>query len=402
MRLAFIVSHPIQYYVPIYRELAARDDVEIKVFYTWRDASVTRDQKFQREFAWDIPLADGYEFEVVPNTAADPGTHHHGGLRNPDLVRRVVAWRPAAVHVTGYNYHSHSRAMRTLSRAGIPVIFRGDSHLLDRPGAWWKWQLKRQVLKRVYRWPAAFAVVGQANRDYYREFGVAEEKLFHVPHTIEVERFSEPHAELEAKALKWRRQLGVPDQHRVLLYAAKFERRKRPRELLESFRRAGVEDTTLLFVGSGELEQELKQRAAEGDLAKQGSSKRVLFLPFQNQSAMPVVYRLGDFLVLPSGYAETWGLAVNEAQACGRPALVSDCVGCAQDIIVQGENGLIFKTDDWNDLQSCLEQMLEIDWKSRRSGIRASAQAFATAAGVEALVDCCSAWANPRGLQRSR
>jgi glycosyltransferase involved in cell wall biosynthesis len=402
MRLSFIVSHPIQYYVPIYRELAVRDDIEIKVFYTWRDARVTRDQKFQCDFAWDLPLTDGYEFEVVCNTAPDPGTHHHAGLRNPDLVRRVLSWRPDAVHLTGYNYHSHLRAMRTLSRMGVPVIFRGDSHLLDPRGAWWKWQLKRQVLRWVYRWPAAFACVGQANRDYYRAFGVAEEKLFHVPHTIEVERFSEPDAELEEKALRWRRQLGVPDEHRVVLYAAKFERRKRPLELLESFRRADLQDTTLLFVGSGELEQELKQRAEKCDLTKLESARRVIFLPFQNQSAMPVVYRLGDFLVLPSGYAETWGLAVNEAQACGRPAVVSDCVGCARDILEEGTKGLTFKTDDWNDLQSCLEQMLHIDWKSRRPRIRASARAFATVEGVEALVDCCSAWADPRGLQRSR
>ncbi len=381
MRLAFIVSHPIQYYVPIYRDLAARGGVEVKVFYTWRDAQVARDQKFQREFAWDIPLTDGYDFEVVPNTAADPGTHHRGGLRNPELLRRVLDWLPDAVHLTGYNYHSHTRAMRAFGRAGVPVIFRGDSHLLDGRGPWWRWQIKRQVLRRVYRWPRAFAYVGQANRDYYRAFGVPEEKLFHVPHTIEVERFAEPDDAHEAAARAWRQELGIPEGRKVFLYAAKFESRKRPMELLEAFLGANLGGAMLLFAGSGELESALKARALAG-----AGDKQVVFLPFQNQSTMPVVYRLGDCLVLPSGYAETWGLAVNEAQACGRPALVSDHVGCAKDIIKAGTHGLTFRTDDWEDFAVRARQMMATDWASRRNALREAARRFSTQVGGNALL----------------
>jgi glycosyltransferase involved in cell wall biosynthesis len=112
---------------------------------------------------------------------------------------------------------------------------------------------------------------------------------------------------------------------------------------------------------------------------------------------MPLVYRLGDALVLPSGYGETWGLAVNEAQACGRPALVSDCVGCAQDILCEGENGAIFRTDDWEDCVRAMRrmaggmadsgwQMADGGWRSKREAIRAGARAFDTARGVEALL----------------
>ena len=62
---------------------------------------------------------------------------------------------------------------------------------------------------------------------------------------------------------------------------------------------------------------------------------------------MPAVYRLGTIFVLPSiGANETWGLAVNEAMACGCAILVSDRVGCATDLVRNGENGYIFKADD--------------------------------------------------------
>jgi glycosyltransferase involved in cell wall biosynthesis len=112
----------------------------------------------------------------------------------------------------------------------------------------------------------------------------------------------------------------------------------------------------------------------------------VVFLEFQNQSVMPVIYRLGDALVLPSGYGETWGLAVNEAQACGRPSLVSDCVGCARDIIREGENGMIFRTDYWEDCVRVMRQMANGEWRSKREAIRAGAWGFDTACGVDALL----------------
>lgn len=384
MRLAFIVSHPIQYYVPIYREVAKQGEIFAKVFFTWRDGGPARDAGFGKEFAWDIPLMDGYDFELVPNTSRDPGTHHRRGLINPNLVDRVMAWRPDAVHITGFNYVSHGQAIKQLSRAGIPVFFRGDSHLLDPRGGWWRWWLKKWFLSRVYSRPAAFLSVGQANRAYYRAFGVPARKLFHVPHTIEVSRFAEPNDSLESEALGWRRELKVPDDHFVFLYAAKLEPRKRPMELLETFFAADFAKTSLVFAGSGALEGPLKKRAEERTAE---TSKRVIFLPFQNQSAMPVVYRLADALVLPSGYGETWGLAVNEAQACGRPALVSDCVGCAGEIIREGENGAIFRTDDWTDCARAMQRMMSIDWFRRREEIRARAWCFDTTAGVQALVD---------------
>ena len=76
-RIAFVVSHPIQYLAPLYQRLAARDDVEVKVFFTWHAGErAVDDPGFGRPIAWDIPLTDGYDFELVPNVASDPGTHN--------------------------------------------------------------------------------------------------------------------------------------------------------------------------------------------------------------------------------------------------------------------------------------------------------------------------------------
>ena len=203
IRLAFVVSHPIQYYVPLYRRLAARSDVEIKVFYTWHAAQEpVLDHGFGKKIAWDIPLADGYPFEQVPNTSSRPGTNSFWGLRNPSLMNRVEAWKPNAVHLTGYSYASHLGLVRGMVNKNIPILFRGDSHLLDER-AGFKSALKRIVLKKIFSWPRAFLYVGEHNKEYYRSFGVPEEKLFYCPHSIEVDRFAEPSVEMDQKAHEW-------------------------------------------------------------------------------------------------------------------------------------------------------------------------------------------------------
>ncbi len=214
-RLAFIVSHPIQYYAPLHQRLAKRPNVRIKVFFTWHGGETAHlDAGFGQSFAWDVRLTDGYDFEVVPNTSHRPGTSHFSGLRNPDLVRRVAAWKPDAVHITGYCWRSHLAAIRHFRRAGVRVLFRGDSHLLDGRGPWWRWQIKRCILRTIYSWPAAFLCVGQANKDYYRAFGVREARLWDCPHSVETARFAAPDAELEEKAAAWRTELGIAPARR--------------------------------------------------------------------------------------------------------------------------------------------------------------------------------------------
>jgi glycosyltransferase involved in cell wall biosynthesis len=387
IRLAFVVSHPVQYYVPLYQRLAARRDVTIKVFYTWHDGSrSTEDPGFRQAFKWDLPLTGGYEHELVPNTAVHSGPGSFLGLQNPELVRRVVSWRPDAVHITGWAWLSHLIAIRRLQRRGIPVLFRGDSHLLDGISGI-RWMLKRRVISRVYSWPAAFLSVGKANRAYYRALGVPDDKIWDCPHSIDVERFRAKGERLEQEALDWRHNLGIEAGTTVALFAGKFERKKRP---LEFMRAVLAQDQSVVgvMVGSGELESEVQSIA-------RSHHERFRILPFQNQSRMPVVYRLCDVFVLPSGYGETWGLAVNEAMACGRAVLVSNRVGCATDLVDQSA-GAIFDACDPASLATALEALCADRGQLKRMGQAAQARSdsFGIPATERPLLECLVATCN--------
>jgi glycosyltransferase involved in cell wall biosynthesis len=381
LRLAFVASHPIQYVSPLYQRLAQRDDLALKVFFTWHAGQApVVDRGFGEAIAWDIPLTQGYDFELVPNVSADPGTHRFLGLRNPALVDRVMAWRPDVVQITGWGWLSHLVALHGFHRRGVATLFRGDSHMLDADGDGSRRRVKQALLRRVAAWPAGYLVVGSANRAYYEHVGVDAARLHPCPHSIDVARFAEPADALEQEAAHWRARLGIASGQTVLLHAGKFEPKKRPVELMRAVQRMEKSRIVLVLVGGGELQDEIDAIAA-------ADPARFRVIPFQNQSRMPVVYRLGDLFVLPSAYGETWGLAVNEALACSRPALVSDRVGCAADVL-DPNCGRVFRSDDPSGLETAIYDMVDDPGKlaEMRNAARSRAWSFDVAVTEAALM----------------
>lgn len=358
-RLAIVLSHPTQYYSPWFAWLTAHAPLDLRVFYLW-DFGVTaqRDPQFGTTFAWDRDLLAGYAHEFVPNRARDPGTHHFSGLDNPTLGARLHAWSPDAVLLFGYNYRSH---LRLILRARWPLIFRGDSHLIDHPPPR---AVKRWLLHLLYGRFAAVTYVGHANRDYFRAFDVPASRLHFAPHCVDATHFTATPA-LRASSAALRTQLDLGDR-RVVLFAGKLIPAKQPLPLLRAFLSLSPPDTALVFVGQGEDLPALQAVAAtRPDVI-------VRFLPFANQSEMPARYLLADLFVLPSiGLYETWGLAVNEAMHLGVPCLVSNRVGCQRDLVTDGETGWVFPAGDAAALPSTLARALH-DLATRGPAIRAA------------------------------
>jgi glycosyltransferase involved in cell wall biosynthesis len=339
LRLGIVLSHPTQYYSPWFRWLRTHAAIEFRVFYLW-DFGVTgrRDPEFGVKLTWDVDLLSGYDAEFVPNCAERPGTDHFWGLRNPALPRRLAAWRPDAVLLFGYHYATHLRAIAWCRWKNIPLIFRGDSHLLGQPRPS---RFKRAALRLLYRQFSAITYVGAANRAYFEAFGVPAPHLHFSPHSVDHGHFNPANPDYCDAARRLRSELAISSGKRVVLFAGKLVPRKQPLALLEAFLSAPRPDVTLLFVGDGEQKPVLQALAAQNPAAD------VRFLPFVNQSEMPACYLLADLFVLPSrGNSETWGLAVNEAMHMGIPCLVSDVVGCQADLVTDGETGWVFRAGD--------------------------------------------------------
>jgi glycosyltransferase involved in cell wall biosynthesis len=338
-RLAVIITHPIQYFTPVFKQLAQSCDLH--VFYTWGKAAQGEkfDHDFQKEIAWDIPLLEGYNYTFLNNTAKKPGSHHFFGILNPDIIDIIKIFDPHAIFIYGWAYQSHLKVLRYFS-GKIPLWFRGDSTLLDVM-PFWKGILRKIYLKLIYKMVDKAFHVGSASKAYFLTYGLNENQLVFAPHAVDNHRFAEDRSG-EANAL--RQKLGIGTEDILILFAGKFEPRKNPLLLLHAFMETASQNVHVLFVGNGILEPRMK--AVINDIKSESSSGQIAdqvhFMDFQNQSKMPVCYQACDVFCLASS-SETWGLSINEAMAAGRAVMASKQVGCASDLISNNENGYVFR-----------------------------------------------------------
>lgn len=335
-KLAIISTHPIQYYAPVFKLLAASEQLTIKVYYTRGEETKQQfDPGFGKIISWDIPLLEGYSYQWV---------------QHQDLTVKVAGWQPDALLVYGWAFKGHLKCMRFFKNK-IPVYFRGDSTLLNEPRGLKK-TLKKMCLRWVYKHVDHAFYVGTNNRAYFKKYGLKDHQLSFAPHAIDNIRFED---EDKVAAKELRLSLNIGSHEILILYAGKFEAVKNVSLLLSAFINLNKPGIHLLLVGNGIEEIGLKQKAQQSSL-----SANIHFMAFQNQSRMPVIYQAADLFCLPST-SETWGLAVNEAMACSKAVLVSDNVGCAVDLVKDGYNGGIFKSQSLASLSQRLELLLDQD-----------------------------------------
>ena len=333
-KLAIITTHPIQYNAPLFKLLSKRGIIKIKIFYTWgQSRKELYDPGFSIVRSWDIPLLDGYDFEFINNISQDPGSDKYFGIINPTIISKIKGFHPDAILVFGWNFKSHLKIMRSF-KGLIPVYFRGDSTLLDEQNSPFLRRLIRSImLIWVYRFIDKALFVGIANKKYFLRHMVKKSQLVYAPHAIDNERFMNTD-DIEFNIAEIRKKYNLIENNFIFLFSGKLENKKNISLLISSFLNIANLNARLLIVGNGPEESELKKLAMYDN--------RIIFMDFQNQTKMPTIYRLANVFVLPSkGPGETWGLSINESMACGIPVIVSDKVGCAEDL-VSTETGWIF------------------------------------------------------------
>lgn len=344
-RLAIITTHPIQYNAPWFQLLAERKQLEIKVFYTWSQVQNEKkfDPGFGKDIDWGIPLLEGYQYTFVNNISKNPGSKTFNGIQNPTLINEIEDWKADAVLVFGWKFKSHLKALKYFHNK-IPVLFRGDTTLLDEPSGIKK-ILRNMILKNVYKNVDYALYVGAENKKFYKKIGLRKDQLLFAPHAIDNARFLKT-----GNIVNFRLKLNIADDEIIFLFAGKLESKKNSELLASTFVKGNFKKSHLVLVGNGPLEKDLK---------KKYKGTQIHFMDFQNQQLMPSVYRMANVFVLSSqGPGETWGLAVNEAMACNLPVLVSDKCGCATDLVENGVTGYLFRSNDVKDLMAKIKSMI--------------------------------------------
>ncbi|MCP9927898.1 glycosyltransferase [Cyanobium sp. CH-040] len=367
-RLLIVTTHPIQYQAPLFRRLAATAGLEVEVLFLCLPDAQQQGVGFGKAFQWDVPLLNGYRWRVARGVRGSGDLSAYLGLwlLNPlgELVCTPDGRPPDGVLITGWQCLGMLQLLVAASLRRLPILLRTEANDLRRRN-WPVRQLHRFLVGRAQAWLA----IGVANARFYRAHGAVEDQIWPSPYFVDNAFFAGHAKQLGPHRESQRRAWGIPEGAFCFLFVGKLQAKKRPMDLLLALQHLIEQEQPpavhALIVGSGKLEPMCRAAVSQHRLP-------VSFAGFLNQGELPSAYGAADALVLPSDSGETWGLVVNEAMACGLPAIVSDQVGCAEDLVRNGRTGLVYPCGD---VEALAEAMRSLSLsRDRASGMGAEAR----------------------------
>lgn len=374
VRLAYLVSHPIQYQAPLLRRIAQEPDIDLTVLFG-SDFSVRgyKDAGFGVGVKWDVPLVEGYKHVFLPRLREGKDV----GVASP-LNRGIFAQlrgrgaEPAfdVLWVHGYASINSLHGMLAAKTLGIPVLLRAESWLRDRGRSPVKLALKNLFFDGLQTLVDGVLPIGTLNSEYWSHYFGKEVPQYLMPYAVDNDYFAQRACQAKGHREELRAELGLDPARPVILFASKLQTRKHCDHLIQAYTElspeAGVEPLPyLLIVGDGEERVALETQAAASGLAS------IRFCGFRNQSELPRFFDLATAFVLPSRH-EPWGLIVNEVMNAARPVIVSDDVGSGPDLIQDGVNGFIYPVGDVSALAGALRRVLESPETAAEMGRNAS------------------------------
>jgi glycosyltransferase involved in cell wall biosynthesis len=373
VRLAYLVSHPIQYQAPLLRRIALDPEIDLTVLFG-SDFSLRgyKDHGFGVEVRWDTPLLEGYRSEFL-RPLRDTGRVSPTSPISRGIFRRLqqTDGTPAfdALWVHGYASLNALQAILAANALGIPVLLRAESWLADRSRSPLTLAAKSLFFRLLSSGIAAVLPIGTMNSNYWAHYFGDRVPQFLMPYAVNNEYFSELADAAAPHQQELRAELNLDPDRPVILFASKLQSRKHADHLLDAYRafianRDPRETPYLIIVGDGEQRATLEACTCDLNLDD------VRFAGFRNQSVLPRFFQLADVFVLPSRH-EPWGLIVNEAMAAGCPVIVSTDVGSHADLITDGVEGCVFPVGDIPALTHALRRVFATSESATQMGARA-------------------------------
>lgn len=374
IRALVVVTHPVQYFSPLFDKVTANGRVDLQVVYG-NDAGVRLvEDEGLGTLQWDIPLVEGH-----PHTFLSTGEARLGQITAPGAYRLFRAVRSADIVVV----HGHATPLAAVAVASAwitrtPYLLRSDTTVLTpRP----RTDPRRMWAELVSRRAWGALTSGTRNSEIQRLRGVC--RLLPVPFTVDVERFSGA-ADIDPR--NTRREFGLPEDGPLVMFVGKFLEHKRPGDVVELTRHLPA-DVHVAMVGEGPLRTELE--------AATTARHRVHFLGFRNQTVLPRLMACAAVLVVPSSQ-EQWGLVVNEGLAAGLVPVVSEAVGCAADL-VEGV-GQVYPVGDIPALAEAVRAALETAGSAQHGDhVEAFRRHYSTASAAQAFEDAVDSAATDQG-----
>lgn len=340
-RYLVIQTEPTPYFLGFLRELARCVDGEVDAFFTAENSTQP----------WNLSL-DGYNATVLPNQSLPAAKVLYDAIRNHDY--RVI-------YIAGWGEWLMRFAMLLCWFRHIPVVVESDTPLpVDLP--LWKRLIKRLIYPTMFKIPAMMLPFGTRQAEYFRHYGVQDDRITVINYTVDVLHIMKRCDELGLEGrLATRNRLGFTPEDVVFIFVGRLHECKGLSILLESFRLLSRErrNVRLLLVGDGP-ERVLLQKAM-----KENTS--ITSVGRLDQGGVIEMQHAADIAVLPSLF-EPYGLVIHESMAAQLPVIVSDRVGCNDDLLLNKETGLVVPAGNPAELAKSMILLLNDALLRRKTG----------------------------------
>jgi glycosyltransferase involved in cell wall biosynthesis len=312
LKIVVVANTPPPYRVPMYNRIAGTPGVDLHVIFCSR----REPNRF-----WDLPPFE-FSHTFLPERFVAAGERY---IHNNIEVLPALKAAGADVIVTdGFNpTHLYAFLYATFKR--IPHIPMTDGTDVSERAL----SAAHRIVRRfVFARSAAFLSASLGGKRLYMSYGIKAERCFLSPLCANNAAFTPPPGSLHKPF--------------DFIFCSRMEPGKSPLFALEvaveTARRLGRR-TRILFAGSGSLEQQTRQTAAD-----HAGLVEAVFHGFAAQGDLPQLYQSASMFLFPT-LADVWGVVVNEACAAGLPVIISPHAGVVDELVRDGENGFVREID---------------------------------------------------------
>lgn len=255
------------------------------------------------------------------------------------------------LHLSGWGHPLLIYCLLIAYIHNVPVTVESDSFETGH-----KRFLKRIIKKVFYPFlfkiPARFLSGGSRQAKYLKYYGVTDNRIQIAQMTVDTKAMTSYITGMNDNYKSdVRAGYGLPEEALVFLYVGRLEPHKGLHELVSAFQMLCIKDIDtpyLLLAGDGSMRDEIV------DITLQNK-----YLKYAGRLSGPSLmdaYAVSDIFVLASRF-EPWGLVINEAMAAGLPVIVTDNVGCIDDLVFHGKTGLVISTGDVDKLAAAMNNL---------------------------------------------
>jgi glycosyltransferase involved in cell wall biosynthesis len=338
MKIAIVVSHPIQHFCPMYASWAKIDGIELKVFFgSQLGAAKYVDPSFGKEIAWSNLYLDEFEHEFLNgNNAIQPTSQ----LDAPNLGEKLDEFAPQLLIHYGYFHKLAKRAKKWAIKNRVKIGYISDAER-RRHRPFWKEVVKYPYLYFYFKSENYFFTVGNANEDYYRFYGVPKVKMHRMMFSIDIQLYDKAYKSIDSLYTNTRQKYGIGKNDIVISTVGKLLDFKSQNHLIQVLnlleKKMPKKIFHVLIAGSGPAEEDWKKEAAIL------TTNKVCFLGFVNPTDLPGIYAASDIYIHTSMY-DAHSLSISEAIYMGCPVITTDKTGSwgSYDDVQENVNGYVY------------------------------------------------------------